>query len=296
MEYLQDANCRKCSFKTTIKALSVEIETLNQQSKKQHKSNKKRDLLTQLVTMEKAKMEIEHRLNTGRIEEEHDQDKLPLLQSASRMSSKQVMFAKPPQVLCLHINRSAYLNTGAVYKNTCHIQFPEILDVSPFSTNGTLNTQPNVPISATLDNTNGCHYRLMSVIVHYGSHSFGHFVAFKRRIYADPCQCHECTSAHEQENWKCQNSWYRISDSKVDECSIDDVMRANPYMLLYELIDNDDLESITSEEEDEAVEEEEDKDNSYSYNHIPADDATKEALRIANSLMMGDQEDLLLVK
>lgn len=289
MEYLQDASCRKCSFKTTIKTLSAELETLKHQSKKQRDTKKKRDLLSQLVTMEKAKREIEHRLSTGRIEEEHDQDKLPLLRSVSRMSSKQVMFAKPPQVLCLHISRSAYLNTGAVYKNTCHIQFPEILDVSPFSTNGTLHTQANVPISTSVEKA-PINYRLMSVIVHYGSHSFGHFVAFKRRIYADPCQCHTCTGGlvPSTETWKCQHSWYRISDSKVDECSLDDVLRANPYMLLYELIDEEYEESVTSDDE-EVLEEDVKEEVDFSYNHIPVDDATKEALRIANSLIMGDQ-------
>ncbi|GAN06813.1 cysteine proteinase [Mucor ambiguus] len=319
MEYLQDASCRKCSFETTVKALTTEIESLKHQSKKlRNDTKKKREVVAQVVTMEKAKRELEHRLSVGRIEEESDHDKLPLLRSVSRMSSKQVMLAKPPKILCLHISRSAFLNTGAIYKNTCQLLFPEYLDVSPFSTNGTLHTQPNIPISTMNEKSagKGFYYRLMSVVVHYGSHSFGHFVAFKRRIYADQCKCYQCTgnvsvSATEKaELWKCQNSWYRISDSKVDECSIEDVKRSNPYMLLYELISDDDVDLDADECEDDgwmegdndegtedtsleadAPEQDNTTTNTNSdYTNIPTDDAAQEALRIAKALMMEDHK------
>jgi len=320
MEYLQDASCRKCSFETTVKALVGEIESLKHQSKKlKNDTKKKREIVVQLVAMEKAKRELEHRLSVRRIEEESDHDRLPLLRSVSRMSSKQVMLAKPPKILCLHISRSAFLNTGAIYKNTCQLLFPEYLDVSPFSTNGTLHTQPNIPISTMNEKSagKGFYYRLMSVVVHYGSHSFGHFVAFKRRIYADQCKCYQCagngnvSATEKAELWKCQNSWYRISDSKVDECSIQDVKRSNPYMLLYELISEDDIDLEAEEDEDEEEWVEEDNDDgtedtsleaddpqeddtaintNTTYTNIPTDNAAQEALRIANALMMGDHQ------
>ncbi|KAI8646224.1 hypothetical protein BD408DRAFT_428835 [Parasitella parasitica] len=325
MEYLQDAACRKCSFEATVQALTAELESLKQHSSRKQKNDikKKREAVVKLVSLERAKQEIEHRLHVGRIEEESDHDKVPLLRSVSRMSSKQVMLAKPPKVLCLHISRSAFLSTGAIYKNTCQILFPEYLDVSPFSTNGTLHTQPAIPISISNENgpDRGFYYRLMSVVVHYGSHSFGHFVAFKRRIYADQCKCYQCAgtplSAKEKaEHWKCQNSWYRISDSKVDECSIEDVKRSNPYMLLYERMNEDDMDAGDQEYEDEdeewndeeqGTEETPETDsemdgrennaattnytNTFNdYNNIPTDDAAKEALRIATALIMEDQK------
>ncbi|CEP17847.1 hypothetical protein [Parasitella parasitica] len=326
MEYLQDAACRKCSFEATVKALTAEIESLKQHpSRKQKNDTKtKRETVVKLVSLERSKQEIEHRLRRGRIEEENDHDKVPLLRSVASMSSKHVMLAKPPKILCLHISRSAFLSTGAIYKNTCQILFPEYLDVSPFSTNGVLHTQPTIPISTLNENgaDKGFYYRLMSVVVHYGSHSFGHFVAFKRRIYADQCKCYQCAgvdlSAKEKaEDWKCQNSWYRISDSKVDECSIEDVKRSNPYMLLYELMNQDDMDARDQEDEDEDQDQEWNDEeqgvkdsmtdfetgartdnastttntNAYNvYNNIPTDDAAKEALRIATALMMEDQK------
>ncbi|KAI7869590.1 uncharacterized protein EV154DRAFT_530678 [Mucor mucedo] len=291
IEYLEDANCRRCSFETTVKSLTTQISECKKEMKK--KKNKL-EAIIQIKKIEDAKREIETRLKTGRIEEEEEDkgDRLRLLNSVSRSSTKQVMLAKPPKVLCLHISRSAFLNTGAIYKNTCQLLFPEYLDVSPFSTNGTLHTQPDLPISTPTQKSD-CFYRLMSVVVHYGSHSFGHFVAFKRRIYADQCKCFSCTGgkASGLEEWKCQNAWYRISDSKVDECSLDDVLRSNPYMLLYELIDEDEYtQEMTSVEESEEEEEWDDMSvlSSTDYNNMPMDNATKEALRIANSLLIVD--------
>lgn len=301
MEYLQDASCRKCSFVATIKSLSSEIEALKRQTIHKREIAKKRERVVHLVALEKAKRNIELRFNMGRIEEEYENDRLPLLKSVSRMSSKQVMLAKPPKILCLHISRSAFLNTGAVYKNSCQILFPEYLDVSTFTTNGTLNIQANLPISAPTTNTTsmkGCYYRLMSVVVHYGSHSFGHFVAFKRRIFADQCHCFQCRTnqGKSAEDWKCQHAWYRISDSKVDECTLDDVLQANPYMLLYEFVDEDDMDedamsvtsTISSSDRGAATVEEEEEMNTIDYSNIPIDDAAKEALRIANSLLLDD--------
>lgn len=288
MEYLEDANCRQCSFKATLQAVKLELEQLNKKMKKTSKdSKKKRDRVTESLTLEKIKKELEYRLKMGTIEEENDKDRLSLLKSTC-ISSKQVMLAKPPKILCLHISRSAFLNTGAIYKNTCQILFPEYLDVSAFTTNGTLHTQPNLPISTPSRDRIEKYYRLMSIIVHYGSHSFGHFVAFKRRIFAEQCMCGNCNNGETsaKEVWKCQDVWYRVSDSKVDECSLDDVLRSNPYMILYELVDK----------ENEMEEEEDDEDTSVlsaDYNNIPMDMATKEALRIANSLLNFNEDELL---
>lgn len=231
MEYLNDVTCRKCSLIDTVQKLSTEIETLQSSDNKFEKLN----------CLEKIKKDIEHRLDVGRIaEESHDDSKLKgFLSKVSRNSSKQAMFAKPPKVLCLHMARSAYLPTGEIYKNTCQIQFPQLLDLAPYCTNGTLNTSPLSPISSNDTTTrSNVRYKLMSSIVHFGSHNFGHFIAYKRRLVPTKCGCHECignvTSLKHHES-----EWYKISDERVDTCTVDEVLSANPYMLLYELIEDD---------------------------------------------------------
>lgn len=229
MEYLNDVTCRKCTLNDTVTKLTTEIDSL-----------KSSDKIEKLNCLEKIKGDIEHRLEVGRIAEESQDDNglKGLLSKVTRNSSKQAMFAKPPKVLCLHIARSAFLPTGEIYKNTCQIKFPEILDLSPYCTNGTLNTKPHLPISTTTTTANSVKYRLMSSVIHYGSHNYGHFIAYKRRLVTEKCSCHICSdnttllSHHESD-------WFKISDERVDMCAVDEVLEANPYMLLYELVDQD---------------------------------------------------------
>ncbi|KAI8368119.1 uncharacterized protein BYT42DRAFT_617674 [Radiomyces spectabilis] len=241
MEYLNDATCRKCSLIDTVRDLCSEVEALKDQASRCKDTKTKRSLLTKMVQKDKIRREIEHRLNVGRIEEEENEpfgkDKAIMLRTVSRMSSKQVMFAKPPKILCLHISRSAFHTSGVIYKNQCHISFPEYLDMSPYCTDGTLNTQPHMPIS-TLTSKNAAKYKLMSTVVHFGSHNFGHFIAYKRRMMPSHCSCRQCSSSNEPPELNTHDSWYRISDEEVDVCSLDDVLRANPYMLLYELVED----------------------------------------------------------
>lgn len=231
MEYLNDVTCRKCSLIDTVEKLSVEIDSLRLSKK-----------IEKLICLEKIKQDIEHRLQMGRIQEEHHDELKGFLSKVSRVSSKQAMFAKPPKVLCLHVARSTYLPTGEIHKNTCQIKFPQLLDLAPYCTNGTLNTTPHLPISTEASST--VKYRLMSSIVHYGSHNFGHFIAYKRRLVAEKCSCNACC---DDENLlkHHDSNWFKISDERVDSCTVNEVLEANPYMLLYELIDEvaDDVET-----------------------------------------------------
>lgn len=308
IEYLQDATCRRCSLISTHRLLSAEISKMKAADIHKKKKRKRR-----LQTLEERCRIIEQHLRSRRIEskldeEEDGQGEQWVRKTVSRLTSKQVMFAKPPKILCLHLSRSAFHSSGAVYKNGCRILFPEYLDLSAYTTNGTLSTQPNMPISSASSETkndtdisikNAAQYRLMSTIVHFGSHSYGHYVAFKRRITVDQCVCAHCSSSSssssneekKQECWHGNNdTWYRISDTKVDTCSFDYVLQSNPYMLLYELMDDKDpvvnkLNVVADEDEQQGepiaittpVEDEDD------------DEEEDEAIKIANALLMEDK-------
>ncbi|KAI7863651.1 hypothetical protein BDF14DRAFT_1841845 [Spinellus fusiger] len=296
MEYLKDTTCRKCTLKTTVQSLALEIQSLGEKSSQTTDPKKKKKLLTKLVHMDSVQREIQHRLELNRIEEEsHDaqlwgksSDKTSLLKRAQRLSSKQVMIAKSPKILCLHISRSAFHSSGALYKNPCHLVFSEYLDITPYCTNGTLNTNPKAPISTSLSDAGNGKYRLMSVVVHYGNHSYGHFVTFKRRITVDQCYCSDCWG-HEgvqreawKERWHGEKEWYRISDTKVDFCSLGTVLDSNPYMLLYERIEGAPLSMPLSHEHPM-----EHPPRTEAYYNLPTKDAL-EALHIANVLLGKD--------
>lgn len=172
--------------------------------------------------------------------------------------TKQVMVARPPQVLCLHFIRSQYSNYGTVSKNTCYVRLPEYLDMAPFSTNGFLSTQPTSPLSVSekdlenlradpsrlsMDNNQATQqqqmvvYRLQSIVVHFGGHSYGHFIAYRRKPRetqpnGGPTLCNDGYGGYGG-----ADEWFRISDDAVESVSLDHVLRSNPYMCLYERIE-----------------------------------------------------------
>ncbi|KAG9321458.1 hypothetical protein KVV02_003585 [Mortierella alpina] len=194
---------------------------------------------------------------------------IKLSKVVSRHCTKQVMLAKPPSVLCLHFIRSQYSHYGTVSKNSCHVNLPEYLDLSPFCTTGVLLTQPNLPLSVSehdlermgydrsrapakdKDTRTGQQrpqskmlYRLQSVVVHYGGHSYGHFIAYRRKpesmiskvgsvgLGLDPAsRTSRAGSLHNR-----AEDWFRVSDEHVEPVTLDHVLDSNPYMCLYEKV------------------------------------------------------------
>ncbi|KAF9273770.1 hypothetical protein BGZ68_001217, partial [Mortierella alpina] len=199
---------------------------------------------------------------------------IKLSKVVSRHCTKQVMLAKPPSVLCLHFIRSQYSHYGTVSKNSCHVNLPEYLDLSPFCTTGVLLTQPNLPLSvsehdlermgydrsrapakekSTRTTNTGQQgsqarilYKLQSVVVHYGGHSYGHFIAYRRKpetmiskvgsvgLGLDPASRTFRAGSHHTR----AEDWFRISDDHVEPVTLDHVLDSNPYMCLYEKVES----------------------------------------------------------
>ncbi|KAG0090628.1 hypothetical protein BGZ93_008528 [Podila epicladia] len=182
-----------------------------------------------------------------------------LVKVVSPHCTKQVMIGKAPPVLCLHFQRSQYSPYGTVSKNNCRINFPEYLDLSPFCTSGVLLTRPNVPMSVSekalasmgyqpsATPNRKTMYKLQSVVVHYGGHSYGHFIAYRRKPASmvskvDPSQRvppSQRTSRAGMFMGSQAEDWFRISDETVESVTLGDVLGANPYMCLYEKVEEE---------------------------------------------------------
>ncbi|KAJ2608634.1 ubiquitin-specific protease ubp1 [Coemansia sp. RSA 1365] len=136
---------------------------------------------------------------------------IPMRKAYNQLSTKQVAFAKMPPCLFFHLSRSTYTPEGYPVKNPCHVRFPEYLDLSPYTTTGALRLKPELSMidaesrdtssnyagskgyqhpnrrqrdalevlgaGANLHNS----YRLQAVVVHIGSHSYGHFITYRRK-------------------------------------------------------------------------------------------------------------------
>ncbi|KAF9120128.1 hypothetical protein BGW39_011650, partial [Mortierella sp. 14UC] len=65
----------------------------------------------------------------------------------SMRTTKHSMIAKPPQALCLHLNRSMFTSSGQMAKNPCKVVFDSLLDFTRFTTSGHLTTVPTKSMS-----------------------------------------------------------------------------------------------------------------------------------------------------
>lgn len=131
-----------------------------------------------------------------------------------------------PDILLLHLNRSTYYGYSGAVKNSCHVVFPEYLDISPFC-DGSAPSTPSVDSSSPTPTPPRDLYRLSSLVVHYGSANFGHYVAYRRRPIPpneDPALAANLPM------------WYRVSDETVIPSSLNEALRANPFLLFYERV------------------------------------------------------------
>jgi hypothetical protein len=173
-----------------------------------------------------------------------------------------MLHTQPPPVLALHLNRSVHFGAYAT-KNSARVHFPEVLDLTPFTTSGMLSTSPSFPLSShipsaastlvalTTKTQNSALqpprvlYRLAAVVCHYGQHSFGHYVCFRRKPRGfgrvAPPRLDEPPAAPGR-------GWLRASDDAVREVGIETVLQegSGAFMLYYERVRNDDRRSVWS--------------------------------------------------
>ncbi|KZT34493.1 cysteine proteinase [Sistotremastrum suecicum HHB10207 ss-3] len=266
LELLNDCICRKCSLLETHRRLKAEVERMEHASNGELSASKKK----RIREVKKLESRVRSALEDGRIEEDIKGVKIEKV--VSRCSSKQSMIGRPPPVLALHLNRSIHYGHYAG-KNPCHVRFPEVLDLTPFTTSGQLSTQPNSPISSS---PNALHrtttptpsnssnprtlYRLSSVVCHFGAHSYGHYVCYRRRprppsaghrrllrprlAHNLHCNCDLCMTVgpirdeDEKGQYEGPGVWLRASDDSVEEVPIQRVLSetSGTFMLFYERV------------------------------------------------------------
>ncbi|KAJ8098448.1 hypothetical protein POJ06DRAFT_259510 [Lipomyces tetrasporus] len=126
--------------------------------------------------------------------------KPPRLVSSTKV--KQVAISRAPSMLVLHVNRSEYdAQLGIARKSNTRVEFSERIQFGKYA-------------SDQIEGGDETWYRLSSTVVHFGSHSFGHYIAYRR---VDG------------------SSWVRVSDGDVQPVSMDDVLsHGNVVLLFYE--------------------------------------------------------------
>lgn len=169
--------------------------------------------------------------------------------------TKQLTIGKLPDCLCFHVKRTVWLENGSAIKRRDHVTFPEWLVMDPYTYTTSITAQAgekcklpsegrstklldNQDITAALSHSSiltsrpakpMAHaglvhydqlYKLRAVIVHVGDVFCGHFVTYRR----GPANSHS------------KSRWFYTSDLLVREASLEEVRKANAYMILYEKV------------------------------------------------------------
>ncbi|KAI7947044.1 hypothetical protein MJO29_011571 [Puccinia striiformis f. sp. tritici] len=211
LEVLDDYICRKCSLIKTYETLQLKLSLLEIQKSNQDEIEliQKKLVILKSTIDQDPERELPIPINIERV--------------ASLNTTKQTMFARPPDSLTFHISRSTGYARGVSFKNHCQVIYPEELILDRYCTTYELNGIATKPISTHDEqHTKLYRYRLVSVVVHFGSHSFGHYITYRRAI-----QNHH--HLHD-------GNWFRISDENVQLSSIDDALGSNPFLLMYERV------------------------------------------------------------
>lgn len=81
-------------------------------------------------------------------------------------------------------------------------------------------------------------YKLDSIVVHYGGHSFGHYVSFRRRLRRklEPDEQEKQDSVFSEAGET--EGWLRISDDSVTPVSLRDALGQNAFLLLYHRVES----------------------------------------------------------
>lgn len=208
--------CHRCSIRTTLARERAEVQLWQTPASP---DGKRRARSTKLAAAQdrvrRLTLALTHKWDEAEVEEQQLFAGIQMIREPNEANTKQVMLAKPPPVLVLHLNRSSYTMGGYPTKNNTRVVFPLVLDVTPYTTGAVLSTNPTHPLSHATATASANMYRLCAVVVHYGGHQSGHYVSYRRRPH----------------------SWTRISDDRVENCTEDDVLAQNPYLLFYEQID-----------------------------------------------------------
>ena len=185
--------------------------------------------------------------------------------------SRQILIARPPKSLVLHINRSVFDEiTGHQFKNNAGVGFPKRLDLGRWcvdfdgaSNTGDARAHGGHPVESAATDQNGEAassgpiYEIRAVVTHYGRHENGHYYCYRSSPYpaphnsgqGDPIPIGTVAPAASQR-------WWRLSDEDVVLVSEDEVSaQGGVFMLFYERVDETRSDTIIETESSTAVEE-----------------------------------------
>ncbi|KAL1302339.1 hypothetical protein AAFC00_002746 [Neodothiora populina] len=167
---------------------------------------------------------------------------VPKKARVSSTKTKQMVVARAPTGLIVHVNRSMFDEyTGDMRKNLAHVNYPKVLDLGPWCI--------GVPSKEDADKEEWCmdpaksmisgrgretkmnrvEYILRAAVCHYGRHENGHYICYREHP--------ELQDKDTGESAKMR--WWRLSDDDVSPVTEEQVLaQGGAFMLFYERLEN----------------------------------------------------------
>jgi ubiquitin carboxyl-terminal hydrolase 1 len=236
LEYIDGVECAKCTLLKLQK-------TLTPLAKANPGSPYEKRLNAVLEMLDDEKFEDNTLVKTLNI---------PKKNWVQSSKSKQIVVARAPKSLVLHVNRSIFdETTGEQYKNTALVSYPSTLDFGAWCLGSapsgsrqpdiSLEEWPRDPKQSMLslnhekDTDSPFQYRLRAAVTHSGTHGYGHYVCYRPHARLVT----ESAEDQEDEVEPPGEQWWRFSDDNVYAVSEGQAHQGNVFMLFYERIDED---------------------------------------------------------
>lgn len=200
IEAITEVHCPKCTLVKAQRLLSKLVGKLRE-------DNARSEVLAEPLRRLEA---VETALEEDLFDDETLAEKCKISsQSKVKVTkTKQVVIARPPKSLAIHVNRSVFdLTTGYTIKNSAPVEFPPTLDLGPWCLGSAEtmdapdgpNAQPEdsnvkglrerwqrdatvsmIAGDASPSQQSGPIYELRAVVTHYGRHENGHYICYKK--------------------------------------------------------------------------------------------------------------------
>ncbi|KAI4599812.1 hypothetical protein KJ359_001548 [Pestalotiopsis sp. 9143b] len=199
LEPIEQVECNKC---TLLKARQLQAVVL------EHLTGKAEVIVQAARSRLQA---VEQALEEDDFEEKtlKEKCKISAQHRSSSTKTKQVVIARPPKSLAVHVNRSVFdFNTGSMWKNMAAVKFPQTLDLGSWCLGSADNTAAfrkqslvNIekddisrdqetwvsdPKSSMIagarhpSQISGPIYELRAVVTHQGQHENGHYICYRK--------------------------------------------------------------------------------------------------------------------
>jgi ubiquitin carboxyl-terminal hydrolase 1 len=188
VEEIDGVECPKCTLLKAQRLLTKLLEKMQQ-------SNMPEGQLTEPTRRLEA---VELALEEDNFDEKtlHETCKIPSSGKMTSTKTKQIVVARPPHSLVIHVNRSVFdPSTFDMIKNSAPVQFPMTLDLGPWCLGSsgkggkpsdeeeqwhTAATSSMVAGDVSPSRLSGPIYELRAAVTHYGRHENGHYICYRK--------------------------------------------------------------------------------------------------------------------